>query len=311
LLGPTADDRDFVERLIVTLLAAREMHPDAVRSVFVAEVPRLLRNVPDGNAARILRVGAQLDEIWAYMPSDVLEKLERLVETIDVRKYPHTMLRTFERTELRGKAAARCATLEAEEITALVAADPVAASAYKPLVDKAVERLAASTSWARSNSLIRDALLPIASALDETHLLRIAEACVGNVEVSHAHGTLDLIDGILATSRIPRDRFLEIALATGLMDRFPNVGDDSDDDVSDDADRDRSEHTRVKAVDPAELRAHELKTGVRVKHLRFGLGSVVSTKGVGRETKVEVDFDDELVGRKRLVFVYAGLQRAE
>jgi hypothetical protein len=95
------------------------------------------------------------------------------------------------------------------------------------------------------------------------------------------------------------------------MDRFPNVGDDSDDDVSDDADRDRSEHTRVKAVDPAELRAHELKTGVRVKHLRFGLGSVVSTKGVGRETKVEVDFDDELVGRKRLVFVYAGLQRAE
>jgi hypothetical protein len=32
---------------------------------------------------------------------------------------------------------------------------------------------------------------------------------------------------------------------------------------------------------------------------------------VGRETKVEVDFDDELVGRKRLVFVYAGLQRAE
>ena len=31
--------------------------------------------------------------------------------------------------------------------------------------------------------------------------------------------------------------------------------------------------------------------------------------GTGRETKVTVDFDDEEVGRKRLVVAYAGLER--
>jgi DNA helicase-2/ATP-dependent DNA helicase PcrA len=49
--------------------------------------------------------------------------------------------------------------------------------------------------------------------------------------------------------------------------------------------------------------------GERVRHARFGEGSVVELSGVGRETKVTVDFDDETVGRKRLVVAYAGLER--
>ncbi|HJU88437.1 MAG TPA: UvrD-helicase domain-containing protein [Gemmatimonadaceae bacterium] len=49
--------------------------------------------------------------------------------------------------------------------------------------------------------------------------------------------------------------------------------------------------------------------GERVKHGRFGAGSVVELTGVGREMKVTVDFDDESVGRKRLVVAYAGLER--
>ncbi|HXY30369.1 MAG TPA: UvrD-helicase domain-containing protein [Gemmatimonadaceae bacterium] len=49
--------------------------------------------------------------------------------------------------------------------------------------------------------------------------------------------------------------------------------------------------------------------GERVKHPRFGSGSVVELSGVGRDTKVTVDFDDEAIGRKRLVVAYAGLER--
>jgi DNA helicase-2/ATP-dependent DNA helicase PcrA len=49
--------------------------------------------------------------------------------------------------------------------------------------------------------------------------------------------------------------------------------------------------------------------GERVKHARFGSGTVVELSGVGRDMKVTVDFDDEAVGRKRLVVAYAGLER--
>ena len=49
--------------------------------------------------------------------------------------------------------------------------------------------------------------------------------------------------------------------------------------------------------------------GERVAHARFGGGVIVEVSGAGRDAKVTVDFDDEEVGRKRLVIAYAGLRR--
>ena len=49
--------------------------------------------------------------------------------------------------------------------------------------------------------------------------------------------------------------------------------------------------------------------GERVKHPRFGSGTIAELGGTGRDMKVTVDFDDESVGRKRLVVAYAGLER--
>jgi ATP-dependent DNA helicase UvrD/PcrA len=49
--------------------------------------------------------------------------------------------------------------------------------------------------------------------------------------------------------------------------------------------------------------------GERVRHGRFGSGTIAELSGVGRDTKVTIDFDDESIGRKRLVVQYAGLER--
>ena len=49
--------------------------------------------------------------------------------------------------------------------------------------------------------------------------------------------------------------------------------------------------------------------GVRVKHAKFGEGTIAELSGTGRDAKVTVDFDDESIGRKRLVVAYAGLER--
>jgi DNA helicase-2/ATP-dependent DNA helicase PcrA len=49
--------------------------------------------------------------------------------------------------------------------------------------------------------------------------------------------------------------------------------------------------------------------GERVSHGRFGSGTIAEVSGAGKDAKVTVDFDDETVGRKRLVIAFAGLQR--
>ena len=49
--------------------------------------------------------------------------------------------------------------------------------------------------------------------------------------------------------------------------------------------------------------------GVRVSHGRFGSGTIAEVSGTGKDAKVTVDFDDESIGRKRLVIAFAGLQR--
>ena len=55
--------------------------------------------------------------------------------------------------------------------------------------------------------------------------------------------------------------------------------------------------------------AARLVKGERVRHAKFGSGTVAELVGTGRDCKVTVDFDDETIGRKRLVVVHAGLER--
>ncbi len=49
--------------------------------------------------------------------------------------------------------------------------------------------------------------------------------------------------------------------------------------------------------------------GERVAHAKFGSGTIAEVSGGGKDAKVTVDFDDEEVGRKRLVIAFAGLTR--
>jgi len=51
------------------------------------------------------------------------------------------------------------------------------------------------------------------------------------------------------------------------------------------------------------------RVGERVRHRRFGSGTIRRVEGRGRELKVAVEFDDETVGTKQLLAAYAGLER--
>ena len=51
--------------------------------------------------------------------------------------------------------------------------------------------------------------------------------------------------------------------------------------------------------------------GARVKHRKFGTGTIAELAGSGRDAKVKVDFDDESVGRKTLVIAQANLERGD
>jgi ATP-dependent DNA helicase UvrD/PcrA len=49
--------------------------------------------------------------------------------------------------------------------------------------------------------------------------------------------------------------------------------------------------------------------GERVRHRRFGSGTIRGLTGTGRDLKVSVAFDDEEVGTKQLLVAFAGLER--
>jgi DNA helicase-2/ATP-dependent DNA helicase PcrA len=49
--------------------------------------------------------------------------------------------------------------------------------------------------------------------------------------------------------------------------------------------------------------------GARVRHRKFGAGTVAELSGAGRDAKVKIDFDDESIGRKTLVVAQANLER--
>jgi DNA helicase-2/ATP-dependent DNA helicase PcrA len=51
--------------------------------------------------------------------------------------------------------------------------------------------------------------------------------------------------------------------------------------------------------------------GARVRHRKFGSGTIAELAGTGRDAKVKVDFDDQTVGRKTLVIAQANLERGD
>ncbi|HUX33898.1 MAG TPA: UvrD-helicase domain-containing protein [Gemmatimonadaceae bacterium] len=52
-----------------------------------------------------------------------------------------------------------------------------------------------------------------------------------------------------------------------------------------------------------------IAVGARVKHRKFGSGTIAEIAGSGLQTKVRVDFDDDAIGRKTLVVAQANLER--
>jgi DNA helicase-2/ATP-dependent DNA helicase PcrA len=65
------------------------------------------------------------------------------------------------------------------------------------------------------------------------------------------------------------------------------------------------------AVEDESQDAAVFAIGARVKHRKFGTGTIAELSGNGRDAKVKVDFDDEAVGRKTLVIAQANLERGE
>lgn len=49
--------------------------------------------------------------------------------------------------------------------------------------------------------------------------------------------------------------------------------------------------------------------GEKVRHAKFGSGTIAELTGSGRDLKVRIDFDDEAIGRKTLVLAQAKLER--
>jgi DNA helicase-2/ATP-dependent DNA helicase PcrA len=60
----------------------------------------------------------------------------------------------------------------------------------------------------------------------------------------------------------------------------------------------------------ASQEATYIEVGARVRHRKFGTGTIAELAGSGRDLKAKIDFDDETLGRKTLVVAQANLELA-
>ena len=65
---------------------------------------------------------------------------------------------------------------------------------------------------------------------------------------------------------------------------------------------------RPTTFDDGPSEAVQVLPGARVRHRKFGVGTVAEVTGAGRDMKVRIDFDDEEIGRKTLVVAQANLE---
>ncbi len=68
---------------------------------------------------------------------------------------------------------------------------------------------------------------------------------------------------------------------------------------------------RARNVEDESQDAAVFAVGARVRHRKFGTGTIAELAGSGRDAKVKIDFDDEAIGRKTLVIAQANLERGD
>jgi DNA helicase II / ATP-dependent DNA helicase PcrA len=68
---------------------------------------------------------------------------------------------------------------------------------------------------------------------------------------------------------------------------------------------------RARSVEDESQDAAVFAVGARVRHRKFGTGTIAELAGGGRDAKVKIDFDDEAIGRKTLVIAQANLERGD
>ena len=71
----------------------------------------------------------------------------------------------------------------------------------------------------------------------------------------------------------------------------------------------RGHSAKPTAFDDGASEAVVAQPGARVRHRKFGVGTVAEVTGAGRDMKVRIDFDDEDIGRKTLVVAQANLEQ--
>jgi DNA helicase-2/ATP-dependent DNA helicase PcrA len=70
----------------------------------------------------------------------------------------------------------------------------------------------------------------------------------------------------------------------------------------------RSQAPTVAAEDESDV-APRFVVGERVRHSRFGTGTIAELSGQGPQAKARIDFDDDAIGRKTLMLAQAHLER--
>jgi hypothetical protein len=283
LRGENAVDRSFVERALAALRAVQQLHPQVTLRILQNDAAKLLNSLNDEELPRLLSIGKVFRELLDHVPQNVRVKLAELIGQVDVRAHPEVLLDAAEVGGIGNDITTRVATLGVDEITEIFSFSRTSAEKYRPLIARAVELLALSTSWATSNGLMDLVLIPSAAALLEADLRAIARAAEENVEVRQANRTIKLFAAVRDAGTLSPSLVLEILYGHDLVEKFRSL---------------------LVGFEPALIvqasgSAKELQVGLRVRH-PSGIAKVVAMTE-GDDQVVSLLFDDDLFPTTRKV----------
>ncbi len=300
-------DPAFVDRAVSALLATAELHPVAVANVYAADLSRLLKAVRDEQLERIVILGARVEAIWLQMPDEVEVKLDRLLETASATANPALFRAALSTPSLREKAEVRIRDFSRVELGALIDEAPELTLGSRVVLTSALDLLARSLSFDAANTTIRRVLIPLVSEITQQDFDQLIAVATENNQVEHAFETYALLEAIRDGGLVDLAYFRERINQSDLRPRLKELASEPVEEESNEDEWGIDAGSGAQQDRPRLVRAEDARVGMRVRHRKFGAGTIMAVVGAGRDSKARVAFDDENVGTKTLVVSQAAL----
>jgi hypothetical protein len=207
-------------RYLAALRALRQLHHQAVESVLSARLPELVRRVGAGDLGQVVRLIANLGDVWEFLSADLQNMLRRYVARMPSGNIG-LLNRALSIPPLRDAAEGRASTLGEEDFE-----NAFLWETHQIIWDRAVSLYLESGSFDTANRRVKF-LVSGADELSREQIERVLRGAAENREVKHSFGFPGLVEAIREHSDAMAPHELDAQLRESGFDHLAAADDEA------------------------------------------------------------------------------------